>query len=232
MGHFQRCTGFCDQVGYTSLDPNSNKNAPATALCMLSSSRTKGTDNINDVKNRIKSNIKAIASICHTGSAMGRAGIVFRGSFGSVWDSLIRSLAPARSFDVSPSSGPDRQARQQIADRALQVLPAGMAVVAAPAGEIGGVDAPEAHRRCDPVQHRRHEFVAVAASCASSRTQRDAMAAFDHSTMAQRAAVSSASITSSNVLPGGMIRSHHTLQPHRSSALARRRRPPGPRAHS
>ena len=44
--------------------------------------------------------------------------------------------------------------------------------------------------------------------------------AFDHSTMTQRAASSASSMTSSNCLPGGMVRSHQTDQPCSVSACA------------
>ena len=58
------------------------------------------------------------------------------------------------------------------------------------------------------------------ASEASFLTQVEVDEAFDHSTTTTRASASASSITSSYWRPGGMVRSHQTLQPRASSARA------------
>ena len=60
----------------------------------------------------------------------------------------------------------------------------------------------------------------LAPSDASVFTQLDATEAFDQMTMTQRAESSASSITSSKVLPGGIVLSHQTDQPCFSSVLA------------
>lgn len=59
----------------------------------------------------------------------------------------------------------------------------------------------------------------LAPSAASLLTQSDLTDAAVHRTIRQRAAPSASSMTFANVLPGGMILSHHTDHPWRSKDL-------------